>query len=149
MKGFTLAEFVVTLLVISIIAVVISIRQPATAAFSVDTASDALLKDIRFTQVLSMSFNANYQIQFNATNYQILTPTGGAYQHPDGQVATINLPQGVSLSSPQSKIIFDDLGTPLDASSTPLAASITLTLSSGSDTRQISITPQTGFANET
>ena len=148
-KGFTLTELVVTLILITIIATFFSIRVPSTAAFSLDGIVSNLLGDIRFTQILSMSFNDKFQIKFNTNNYAILNPDGTPYSHPDTGTTAVSLPSGLSLSASTSTIKFNGRGMPLNSSNVPLTTITTLTITSGSATRSILINPQTGFANET
>jgi prepilin-type N-terminal cleavage/methylation domain-containing protein len=145
-SGFTLTELVITLSIIAVIAAFFSLRTPTTTPFSITGASQNLLSDIRYTQVLSMSFNDNFQINFNASNYAILNPDGSPFNHPDTGTSPIALPTGISLSTTLSTIKFNPFGTPLNASDIPLTGVTTITLTSASTTQTILVNPQTGFA---
>jgi MSHA pilin protein MshC len=131
-KGFTLFEFIVVMILVSILAAYASIRTPSTTVFSQSSVTEQIKRDIRYTQTLAMSLNTSYRIIFSTNSYTISPTT------PDG-VYTVNMPSGITLSP--GTIIFNATGAPISA------ASVTITATGGGSTT-ISVSAETGFVND-
>jgi prepilin-type N-terminal cleavage/methylation domain-containing protein len=142
--GFTLIELIVIISIISILGVALMIRTPSTTPFELSGTHDTFIQDIRLAQILSMSLNARYRIVTQSNSYQILDANLTPYFNAAANASTVNFPEGITLT-PATTIIFDALGSPYNATNTPLTNSLTFTLTGGTDTRTITLTPETGF----
>jgi hypothetical protein len=109
--------------------------------------AEQLAGDIRYTQSLAMTSGQRNRININlaAASYQITTSAGVPVAHPaTGSTAAISLGD-VSLGGYSGYIAFDGKGIPYtDVSGTLLGTPAIITLSSGGNTRQVVVSPQTG-----
>lgn len=128
--GFTLIEMTVLILVVSIIATYTALNYPGRESFDLDSISEQVKYDIRYTQLLAMGENTNYSITLSSGSYTI-SPS------PSVGPATKTLPSGVTLS-PQT-ITFDANGSP------GAATTITITTTAGS--RVLTLLAETGFVS--
>lgn len=135
-RGYSMIELVLTILLISIIAVGATTLFPGR---SINLAAQAqqVASDIRYTQSLSMTRGERHRINFaTSTTYVILNSAGVAVAHPaTGSSAPISLQSGITLA-PLTSVRFDGKGTP---SSAP-----TLTLTADGSQRTVTITAGTG-----
>lgn len=148
MNGFTLIELVVVILILTIVSAVVILRAPSRSSFDLDAWADILVRDIRYTQTLSTSLNQSYRIAFASQRYAIQDENSQNHQHPASDLSYMLLPSGMTLSSTQATVVFDGLGVPRNTSGTALNQITTITLSVGSEQKTVTITPQTGFAND-
>lgn len=139
-SGFTMLEVIVVLLIIGIIAVVaISRFVPINA--SLDAQEQMLKANLRFAQLKSLHDDTTtfgWGLIISNTSYTL---------HRDGASATISLPAGMSnthtlgsgitITTPMT-VTFDRFGS-------PGTSPITITMTDGSQTKQITITANTGF----
>jgi len=150
-SGFTLMELVIVLLTISIL---IKFALPSISPSNMNLQYEAnrVLSDIRYTQFLSMTRGQQYRFVKTAANtYQIVNAAGTAMVMPQGGT-TLTLTNGIIFSSltnlPNNLLAFGNDGTPYVSSGTSptsLASTATITLSTGYSTRNIQISPQTGY----
>jgi len=146
-KGFTLIELVVVLIIIGIISGVVATRWPGNL---VDLAGHArqLARDIQLTQMLAMDRGQRFRINFTSNSYHISDRTDStSYTHPAVGQTEIPLPPSITLSAPQSYIVFNGIGAPFvddTLPGTPLASSFTITLATTEASRDIIINAQTG-----
>ena len=147
-RGFTLIELIVALVILAIISSVVFIRSPSQQSFEVDAWAETLLRDIRYTQILSMSLNRSYRIIFASQRYTIQDENSQPHQHPASELNYIPLPSGMTLSSSQTTVVFDGAGVPRDTGGSELSSNTTITLTAGSESATVNIAPQTGFAYE-
>ncbi len=148
--GFTLMEMVIVVLVVSILAVNVTLRWPASS-INLGAQAHQVANDIRYTQSLAMTNGQRYYlIRQSATTYQILSSAGTPVSFPLGNT-TATLNSGITFGSwsnlPSNLIAFDAEGTPYTTSSSPgtaLASNATIPLVSGSNTVSISILAGTG-----
>lgn len=150
--GFTMMELVIVILILGILAVMPFYQWPGRV-INLDIQAKLIVADLRYTQSLAMSKADRYRlVGTSATTYQILNGAGSAVLFPSG-VTTASLDDGLSFGTaanlPNSLVAFDSRGMPyLDAAipGTPLAfgTSYSFTISDGTNTKIISITPITG-----
>lgn len=152
-KGFTLVELIIVLVIIIIISVTLMIRWP-TNIISLSAQAELLASDIRYTQNLAMTQGQRFSIVLNTSanpgSYQIQYSNNGApIQLPSG-ATTLVLGSGMTIQDPgavlpNDYITFDTLGIPyIDNASTALAQNAPITIVSGSVTKTITVSPQTG-----
>lgn len=147
-KGFTLIELVVVITMLGIMSAYVTIRNTGTNAFELDVEAKKVLLDIRLARTLSMSFNQNYRfVVTSSTSYQIQDASNSAYFNPAAEGTTSNLDSALTLS-PATTFAFNSLGQSMNASDVKHSAAVTSSLSDGTNTRTITIEPQTGFIHE-
>ncbi len=130
-KGFTLLELIIVMLVISIILISVQMNMPSSANYNLSSFTDRIRTDLRYTNLLALSLNQSYSIVFTANSYSISpSPPSGAY--------SVAMPSGVTLSP--VTVTFDSMGTP------NAAANIAIT-ASGVGTNTLTVTAETGFVN--
>lgn len=148
--GFTLIELVVVLVIIGILAIY-PLFSWQGAAINLDGQAHQIANDIRYTQALSMSKADRYRfVKTSANTYQITNSSGTAIAFPSGNTS-ITLGTGIAFGTltnlPNSLIAFDGEGVPYVNTSFPgtaLAATATLSLVAGGETKTIAISPITG-----
>ena len=117
---------------------------------SVDLAAQAeqLAGDLRYTQSLSMTHGQRYRINFASDRYWFSDITGVTIKPSPSSGATQTLlNNGVALASTHSFLVFDGNGAPYTTAVLPgtaLASDAIISLTSGSDTRQVRVSPETG-----
>lgn len=147
--GFTLLELVVTIILMSLLAVTIYFNWPNTT-FNLSGQAEQIAADMRYAQTLSMTTGQRYRFNKTGTNtYQILNSTGSAISLFGNTTITLNngITFGTLTNLPNNLIAFDGKGIPYTDTSTPgtaLATTAVITLSSSGQTTTISITPGTG-----
>lgn len=140
-RGYSMMELVLTILLISIIAVTATTMFPGKAV-NLGAQAQQLAGDIRYVQSLSMTRGARHFINLNATGYSFANASGSV-DHPGGS-ASITL-QGLTLTFPSASYAFDGKGAPYDSSGALSAdATLTLTDAASGQTRSVVITQQTG-----
>jgi MSHA pilin protein MshC len=145
-KGFTLIELIVVMIIISIVATYVSMRNPNTSSFDLNSALKNLMLDLRLTKTLSMSLNSNYRLVLSASSYQIKNEAEVPFFNVAADSTTTSiLPLTISAST---TIIFNSLGQPLDNSNNVINTVTTITITDGTNSRSIEIEPQTGFIHE-
>lgn len=144
LRGFTLIEAIVLIVILSILLTIGSVRMPSTDLFKTQSFSSILLSDLRLTQALSMSQNQRYRLVVTASSYQIQDENGVAILHPETNNSAITYPTGVSIS-PSTTLVFDSLGKPYNNSGTALSSTLNFTISSTGANQIVSVSPETGF----
>lgn len=154
-RGFTLAELLMVLVVIGVIAVLAKPRA-STDPIGVSAQADQLAGDIRYAQALAMTKGQRYIISFDTpTSYQLRDSTGAGVAHPlSGATGPVALASGVTLAAALTPagnaIAFDGLGVPYSYTAPAvlngaLTAQATLTLTQNAAARQVTVAPQTGM----
>jgi prepilin-type N-terminal cleavage/methylation domain-containing protein len=149
-NGFTLTEIVIVILVVGILAIYPLIKWPGTV-INLDAEAERLASDIRYAQSLSMSKGSRYEfIKTSSNTYQITTTTGTPVILGKG-ITTVTLNSGITFGTfvnvPNNLIAFDGLGIPYtDNASTPtaLASTASIPITNGSNTKTLTISPDTG-----
>ncbi len=142
--GFTLVELVTVLLIVSVISVTAIVSWPGDG-ISLSAQADQLLGDIRYAQSMAMHRGQRYRINFASDRYWLSDESGATvYAHPVVGSANVALGAGMSLSATNTSLIFNTAGVPYSSTSTPLASTAVLTLSSGSESIAVRVSPETG-----
>lgn len=148
-NGFTLAELMLVIVLISIIAVIAVPRF--TTSPNLDAQTQQLLSDLRYTQMLAITHGQRFRVNFTLpSSYDITNLAGTAVPNPSTNTNTITMSSGITLSGltnlPNNLVAFDERGIPYSdsAATTALAANATITLTRNGITRTITITQQTG-----
>jgi prepilin-type N-terminal cleavage/methylation domain-containing protein len=146
--GFTLVEMVIVILIISILAVAVYTQLPSVQ-LNVAATAQQVANDLRYTQALSMYSGQRYYLNgLSGNTYDIVTVGGSAIMLARGStVATF--PNGITFGTatniPGGLVGFTGRGAPItDTSGTLLTATGIVTITSGSQTMSISISPVTG-----
>lgn len=149
--GFTMLELIVVFIIIAILASVVAVRVLDTG---IDLIAEAeLIKThLRYAQARAMNSNSIWGINLSGSTYSLFKNGSVASKVilPSEEVDTRSLPAGVTVET--AIISFDAWGIPHTdapaADGNELVSGDTeaqLTVSDGSDTKTITITPNTGF----
>ena len=143
-RGFTFLELVAVLLVIGVLAA-FALPRVLTQSINLSAISARLASDLRYTQSLAMSQGQRYRVNFTSPSYQISDMGGTPVSHPITGTALITVtPATFTVAPATANISFDTKGVPYDAAGVALAANVVITLTAGSDTSTLTITPVTG-----
>lgn len=148
-RGFSVLELVIVLVLVAVLAVFAAPRLTTTQSITLPAVAAQLVANIRYTQSLSMSQGKRYRINFTASTYQITDMSGTPIVQPvTAATGAISVaPASLTGFNPpltNSYVAFDSKGVPYTNATTVLAATATITLTSGSDTSSIVIAPETG-----
>jgi prepilin-type N-terminal cleavage/methylation domain-containing protein len=150
-QGFTLIEMVVVLILISIIAATVFARSITTGKINLFGEAAKIRNHIRYAQSLAMKRNEIWGIKCFGGQYWLFTGADfgdedNPVRFPDEQTDTISLPAGVTMTA--FVLYFDGLGVPYNAYDTvPVTFSPPkiITVTNGTTTRSLTITPETGL----
>lgn len=154
-RGFTMIEIIAVLVIIGIIAAVAIARMTGTKEY--DLASQAEVVKAHLRQAQNRAMNANdicgkaCGIKFTGAEY-FLFKNGSATEANKLQLLgegakDVKLPDGMTITA--GTVTFDVWGKPYtneDATSA-LSSELTISLTKGTDSRTIKITPNTGFVD--
>ena len=148
-NGFTVVEFIVVLVLVSIVAVFAMPRWITSP--NLDAQAQVLLEDLRYTQLLAMTHDQRFRVNFSPpSNYSFSSTSGVTVINPSTGASTTALVSGVTITAlsnlPNNLIAFDEKGIPYTDSTatTQLATTATITLSRNGMTLVVSIVPETG-----
>lgn len=160
-RGFTLIEFVIVIAILGVMSLVawVAIWNPIDN-FRLNAATAKVLSDMRYAQHLARTRNGWYGIRFqaNPTNQYNVYQTDGTTDTNVANPANPASPLVINVSDDYGsvtigavniaggdKVEFNPLGTPYnDMSGSPLAATGTVTLTSGTSNKVIQIFKDTG-----
>ncbi len=147
--GFTLVELIIVLVMVGVLAVFVAPRTTSTQIITLPAVGERLIATIRYAQSLSMSQGQRYRINFTGSTYQITDMAGGLIVQPVSASpdATSVAPATLSGYNPpliNSYLAFDGRGVPYVSATVALAGSATITVTAGSETKNIVIAPETG-----
>jgi prepilin-type N-terminal cleavage/methylation domain-containing protein len=146
--GFTLIEIVVTILIISVLAVA-AYTQLSSVALNAGSLAQQVANDVRYTQALSMYTGQRYYLMgLSSTSYEIANGSGTPVTMATGG-SVFNFPAGLAFGSsvnlPNGIIGFTGRGIPItDTSGTLLNSTAQILIVGGSTTMTISVSPVTG-----
>jgi len=152
-RGFTLVEVTAVAVLIGIIAAVVFARSISTDQINVVGQVDKIRNHIRYAQSMAMKRNEVWVISFNATQYWLSDITLNPVKLPGVTTATISLTNlSVSITGNAFAVYFDPLGIPYHSytdedNNTPVTAGNprNIAISAGSESRTLTVTPQTGL----
>ncbi|MDH5633386.1 MAG: prepilin-type N-terminal cleavage/methylation domain-containing protein [Gammaproteobacteria bacterium] len=146
-RGFSIVELVLVIVIVSILAAGAGLLWPGST-MNLDAQARQLVSDIRYTQLLAMMRGERFRVEFSLNSYRITDRTGATVvANPKTGVAPVPLPPGMTLAPDNPFIVYGGKGEPYVDSNvpgTPLAVVSVLTLTHGSESRQVAIAPETG-----
>ena len=152
--GFTLLELIATMLILSVLAVTVSMRWGATDA-TISYQADLLARNIRHTQMLAMTWGQSLKVNGAGAGYTVTcvsgTPTPPCNLSPVTDPATggafsVTLSNNVAVSA--TSVDIDSLGRPLSAGAL-LTTTRVFTFSGAGQTWSVRVAPITGFVSVT
>ncbi|MDO8303423.1 MAG: GspH/FimT family pseudopilin [Sedimentisphaerales bacterium] len=155
-NGFTLVEI---LIVVAILAIAMAMAVPmfsGAADFQLQSGANMIAADLEYAKSMAISTQQQHGVIFDtgAETYSVVNSSDTPLSHPvkKGFPYTIDFSADsrlnrVDLKTAPSKIYFDSMGNPLDASfaAMTVAATITLEQKGGGSTMTITIEPVTGY----
>jgi prepilin-type N-terminal cleavage/methylation domain-containing protein len=158
--GFTLIEFVVVMVILSIIAATAALHISAQGSHAVVVAADELRRNLSHVQALALGWGARLRITVSAdgASYSVTCRTALArlpcvavgdiaLDPATGQNFAVTLASGVALSPASSVFDIDSLGRPVDDAGLLSAnPAMTYSFSGGGRTAAVAVQPITGLA---
>ena len=150
-RGFTLVEITVVVVLIGIIAAVVFARSISTDQMNIVGQVDKIRNHIRYAQSMAMKRNEPWAISCDASQYWLSDITLNAVKLPgttSDQISLANL--GISMTA--FAVYFDPLGRPYHSytdkeNNNPVTPGNprVITISAGSESHTLTVTPQTGL----
>ena len=148
-----MVEITVVVVLIGIIAAAVLARSISIDRINIVGEVDKIRNHIRYAQSIAMKRNEVWVISFNETQYWLSDITLIPVQLPGVTTATILLANlGVSITGNAFAVYFDPLGIPYHSytdedTNTPVTPGNprVITISTGSESRTLTVTPQTGW----
>jgi prepilin-type N-terminal cleavage/methylation domain-containing protein len=154
--GFTLVELVITILIISVLAVSVLVQWPALTV-SIGAQAEQIASDLRFAQTFSMSAGQRICFLISGNTYSLVASANAGPLTMSRGITSTALATNITFGSitPSSMFVFDGQGVPYSSSSTTcnnanaqaataLTAAGSIVINGGGQTRTISISPETG-----
>lgn len=140
MRGFTLVELTVVLIVLGLLAAVVMPRVFDRATFDARGFSDELAQTVRYAQKLAVAQHASVYVLTGGGQVRVCFDAACAQPAPNpaGGALTRNVPSGVTLSAPAS-LAFDALGRP--------SAAASYAVSGGGVNRTLWVEVETGYVH--
>ena len=149
--GFTLVEVTVVVVLIGIIAAVVFARSISTDQINLVGEVNKIRNHIRYAQSVAMKSNEEWVISCDGSQYWLSDRTLTAVHLPGSTTDRISLADlGVSMNA--FAVYFDRWGIPYHSyvdrdNNVPITPGNprTITISAGSESRTLTVTPETGF----
>ncbi|MEO1767298.1 prepilin-type N-terminal cleavage/methylation domain-containing protein [Thiobacter aerophilum] len=140
MRGFTLVELVVVIVILGILAVVVAPRFFDRATFDARGFSDELAQTVRFAQKLAVAQHGTIHVLTGGGQVRVCWDVACSQPAPSpaGGALTRVIPTGVSVSGPAA-LSFDALGRPSSGAS--------YNVSGGGVNRTLTVEAETGYAH--
>ena len=150
-RGFTLVEITVVVVLIGIIAAVVFARSISTDQMNIVGQVDKIRNHIRYAQSMAMKRNEPWVISCDASQYWLSDITLNAVKLPGTTSDQISLADlGISMTA--FAVYFDPLGRPYHSytdkeNNNPVTPGNprVITISAGSESHTLTVTPQTGL----
>lgn len=147
-SGFTLIELTIVIVILAIISTIVIVKWPSSN-INLNADAQQLASEIRYTQSLAFSHGVRYRLNLTSTSYSITDISGNAVVDPVTGSNSTSLSSGNTATwtnLPNDLIAFDSNGNPYTDSgaTTLLTSTAVITLTRGSVSRTISISPETG-----
>ena len=143
-------EVIVVLIMLAILGAVVASRVFSTETYELAAQAEVVKTHLRYAQTRAMGSDTIWGIDFNGSTYSLFRngDTGDTMTLPGEDSDPVTLPSGMSVSG-AGIVSFDNWGKPYtdETGGTSQVGERTITVSSGSDTELITITPNTGFVS--
>lgn len=142
MRGFTLVELIVVIVIVGIVALIAAPRFFAQADYDARRFHDMALSAIRYGQKTAIAQHRNVFVVATAGSVSLCFDAGCAAAVPnpaDGSAFSVAAPSGVAITA--ASFSFNALGQPSPN------AQVTLSVTGDGSTRQIVVERETGYVH--
>ena len=139
-RGFTLAELIVVIVIVGIVALIAAPRFFSQASFSAVSFQDSTISALRYAHKLAQAQRTNVYVLSNGSSVDLCYDAGCAsrVQNPtDSSPFQISAPSGAGISN--ANFFFNSLGQP--------SAAQILVISGDTIARQIVVESETGYVH--
>ena len=158
-RGFTLVELLIVIVIISIAALTAIPMMSSAAGMQIRSAANMLAADLEYAKSMAISRAQNFSVIFdvNAESYRIEDQYGNILPHPvkkgftyvidfqnDGRLDKVDI-VSVDFDS-TNKITFDYLGSPYNGNPGPLNNGV-INLQAGGTIITVAVEPVTGYVS--
>ncbi|MFO1321244.1 MAG: type II secretion system protein [Burkholderiales bacterium] len=142
-RGFTLAELVVVILILGILAVVAVPRLATTSDFEVQGVYDQALSTVRYAQKVAIASRSTVRVAFAANAVSVCFDGGGAC----GSAVTDPVRNGSLRAAGSSTVTLTGTTFTYDGLGRPSPGPVTVSVSGGGLTRTFTVEAETGHAH--
>jgi len=156
MRGFTMIEIIIVVVIITIAAMVAIPMMTSAASMQIRSAANMIAADLEYAKSMAISKGQNFSVVFDqiTETYSIRNQKDAIIPHPvkkgfdytvdfrDERLNKVDIAD-VDFDA-TSEIKFDYLGSPYNGSGTPLNIGV-ISLEAGGTTMEVTVEPVTGF----
>lgn len=136
-RGFTMIEVIAVLLIAGILVAIALSRTDSMSSYTLAMEADILKMHLRYAQYRALSDDVTWGMSFASGSYTVQRDGATAPSNlPNEDSATHTLPSGYSVTG--TNVAFDEWGS-------PGTADIVVTMTGGGESRNFTITKNTGF----